>query len=179
MFHSSGLRARVTRCKDRFLRGFTLLELMVVVAIVGVLSAVVLPQYLRSRARAEAASMISEAQALAKQCTAGMRSSIGMTGTDPFTGSSFTCDGAGDVYIFSRQWSSDAAGAACLASTALSWHSLAVFIVSRSGDISCIFLRMAMLPASLFEAASLLQVFATSAPLPAGSPQVIKFEILS
>ena len=47
---------------------FTLVELMIVVAIIGLLSAVALPQFLNARSRADAKSKVGEAVGLAKEC---------------------------------------------------------------------------------------------------------------
>ena len=57
------------KTKKNFLqKGFTLVELMVVVAIVAVLSAVALPNLLGNRDRAQAQATIGAMGSFAKQC---------------------------------------------------------------------------------------------------------------
>ena len=60
--------------KNLLQKGFTLVELMVVVAIVGVLSAVAIPNLLANRDRAAAQSLIGSMDAFAKQCASNMLS---------------------------------------------------------------------------------------------------------
>ncbi|KZR84541.1 type IV pilin protein [Synechococcus sp. MIT S9504] len=53
-------------------KGFTLVELMIVIVIVGVLSAVALPNFLNQRDKAEAQALIGSMAAFGKQCGANM-----------------------------------------------------------------------------------------------------------
>ena len=57
--------------KSIFEKGFTLIELMVVVAIVGVLSAAALPQFLDARSKAGAGSTIGSLAGFASECATG------------------------------------------------------------------------------------------------------------
>jgi len=60
---------RLAKGKARKQNGFTLIELMVVVAIVGVLSAVGLPQLLKAQDRAKISVAQQEAVNYAKECS--------------------------------------------------------------------------------------------------------------
>lgn len=48
--------------------GFTMVELMIVVAIIGLLSAVAIPQFLNARNRADAKLKVGEVVGIAKEC---------------------------------------------------------------------------------------------------------------
>lgn len=82
--------------KNIFQKGFTLVELMVVVAVVGVLSAVALPQFLGLRAKAGLGAEIGEHIGLAKECSTSIKILGPYPEHYPANTASRNCNGAAD-----------------------------------------------------------------------------------
>ena len=79
-------------------KAFTLVELMIVVAVIGIISAVALPQYLQARNAAEAGARIGETIGLAKECATAVISGIGNPNTTNCSaGANFTASWAANV----------------------------------------------------------------------------------
>jgi len=133
------LRALQKRRHGQANSGFTMVELMIVVAIVGILSAVALPQYLQARARADAGAAVGEIVGLAKQCAVGNASKLAETLADG-AGNPRNCSGA-SVDMVSRTFSTGAEGVRCLSSsvTSAAANTRATITVDANGGMNCVF----------------------------------------
>ena len=119
--------------------GFTLIELMIVVAVVGLLSAIALPQYLRARNRAAAGASVGELLGMAKLCAVGQASKLFEVATDPRSNSSITCNGTTAITLLGRTFQASAEGVVCANITANASHTGVQATISSSGALSCSF----------------------------------------
>lgn len=117
---------------------FTLVELMIVVAIIGLLSAVALPQFLNARSRADAKSKVGEAVGLAKECAVfNAEADISATTVRTPTGGTITCGtGTPTSKDMSSRAFSTSMTVTCLGSTLVNVSSVGIVITS-GGQLTC------------------------------------------
>ena len=122
-------------------QGFTLIELMIVVAIIGVLSAVAIPQFLGVRDRAAAGAKVGELVGLAKECAVGQVTKVAQTPAVGNSGITITgvCDGASAtaVTLATANLTSIPAGVKCLADDSIVGDVRATISITQAGAMTC------------------------------------------
>jgi type IV pilus assembly protein PilA len=117
--------------KNPLQQGFTLVELMIVVAVIGILSAVALPQYLGARNAADAGAKIGELIGQTKEC--GTFKASGGVGVAPTIGATACSSNASQN--FTTSWSGTVSNLRCLTTTGSGSQS--TINVAASGALSC------------------------------------------
>jgi type IV pilus assembly protein PilA len=107
---------------------------MIVVAVIGILSAVALPQYLQARNSAAAGSKVGEILGLAKECATFTAS--GGVGVAPVA-TGVVCSSSGGTV--SGSWTAGPVGIRCLTGTSASANSTATATIASTGALSCSF----------------------------------------
>jgi type IV pilus assembly protein PilA len=124
--------------KNPMQKGFTLVELMIVVAVIGILSAVALPQFLGARNAAAAGAAVGEALGIAKECATIAASDIGAPPADAGS-TKVNCNSNGGTVTATWTNGTGVTGVKCLDKVAADGNKTATITIGNDGGLTCAF----------------------------------------
>lgn len=133
--------------RRRSVQAFTLIELLIVVAILGILVVAAIPAYQQARSAALIGSLIGELTGFAKQCAVINATGVGdpptPTRASPDRGGvqiAQGCTGENQGATLEASWgAARASGVPCLESRSQPSSSKATIVVTPSSTLSCLF----------------------------------------